>query len=159
MKSKSTEAFRRSLIRDHGHKYRRAWGLHPGQCFYCADPATVLDHVPPLAWADALESMRRRSSIPYALVPACCDCNTTLGDRALLSMCERAAHIERRLAKTYEKRFSLWSEDETREMSPMFQTMIKARRSLLAGMLQRIRHLERCAIHGDEWLSDALETL
>lgn len=149
MSNMSAKLYRRLLIKTHGHKYKRIIGKGLGVCFYCNDTATDLDHVPSLGYADALDVMRRQVKIRYVLLPACRQCNNRLNNRPIFTASERADMLERKLSDDYERRFALWSEDEIQPMGRDFQRMIRARKASLTFMLDRIRALQQCAIHGD----------
>ena len=156
-KLSAARRYRLALVLLHGAKYRRVMGRTPGACLYCGAPATSFDHVPSPGYADALADMRRQGRQLFALVPACTQCNGRLSDSPIFTIGERASYLERKLSNEYEKRFSLWSDDEASEMSYHFQVMIRARRDALSEMLNRIRALQLCAIHGDEWVSSELD--
>jgi hypothetical protein len=135
----------------YGKHYSRVTTPALHGCFYCGEPATTIDHCPPVSGADLFIDRYGKPSIPFYLLPCCSECNSTLGDQVIPTPATRAAHLERKLNKNYEKRFALWSDDELGEMSPMFRKVIKAKREALRSMITRIKHLELVSIRGDEF--------
>jgi hypothetical protein len=148
-KNLSARLYRRLLVKEHSHKYKKIVGKGADVCFYCNDTATDLDHVPSLGYADALDVMRREVKIRYVLLRSCRQCNNRLNNRPIFTVSERAQWLEVKLSAEYERRFALWSEDEIHCMGKDFQRMIRARKDQLTFMLERIRALQQCSISGD----------
>jgi hypothetical protein len=112
-------------------------------CPYCGDHATIFDHVPSLRTVDEFTpETLRKLNVPLLLIRACRDCNSILGDKPVITMLERTEYIEHKLQTRYEKKSNLWSESDIEEMSPMFQTTIRARQLLLKDLLARIRYAQ-----------------
>jgi len=47
--------------------------------------------------------------------------------------------MRKKLEREYDRKMSLWSKEEEDEMSPMFQSMIRARREILNHLAARSR--------------------
>ena len=142
----SSKKARLLQLRTYGHLYERA-DAPRSVCLYCGDVASTLDHCPPLASAHLWEKSTR-SRPKFLLVPACCECNSLLGDRHLVSLDERVNFVFKRLSTKYERNFVLWPEPDIEEMSPMFQKTIRAKKRSLGLLLTRVRHAELCALNG-----------
>lgn len=141
MSIRSTE--RLKLVKAYGGLYRRHFACDASVCFYCGATRDCLDHRPPLATLDTFSVAELRSArIPLVLVPSCQECNARLGAKPLLTVREAADHLLRFYDALYEKKFNLWQEDEIKEMSPMFQAMIKARQLALSDLNRKVRHLQ-----------------
>lgn len=143
MSQKAKRVARSALLSQYGSLYSR-W--HPdegaGCCVYCGETATCLDHCPPLSSADLVVSDRRareKYDIHFRLFQSCTDCNTLLGDKPFFNLLERAEYVARKLEKEYEKKFTLWSAEEEKPMSPMFKRIIQSRRSALSELSRRAR--------------------
>lgn len=109
-------------------------------CFYCAEPAGTRDHCPPLTWYETrtMENWKR-DGVEMVTLPACLDCNRTLGERALFTPLLRVQYVVKKLEQKYERKSTLWPEDEIAEMSPEFQRTIRARVGQLRVLLDRLR--------------------
>jgi hypothetical protein len=130
---------RKKLLSLYGHLYERHYEVDPNVCFYCGDTREVLDHRPPLAVLDDIGSERMRSlEIPFVLIPCCTGCNSCLGSKAFLTAQEATSHMVKKLEKDYDARMSLWTDAEIREMSPMFKTIIRAKREMLKRLHSRL---------------------
>lgn len=127
----------------HGSKYKlMAYERMPNGygCFYCGEPASGRDHCPPLVWADQFtRAQQRRDEVKFLLVPSCSHCNSILGSRALFTPLERVEYVAKRLEDMYERQAHLWSEDEIKGMSPMFQKSIRGRKRQLDALRDRVR--------------------
>ena len=84
-------------------------------CYYCGDPASTIDHVPPLDFVDAYGSDHCvRYDIDMVKVPSCSECNRHLGNRPLLTLRDRAEFIYDDISRTYKRIIELpdWTADE-----------------------------------------------
>jgi hypothetical protein len=115
-----------------------------GACFYCGDIGGEIDHCPPISWVESRTLTGwREAKIPLVKVSCCGSCNRTLGDKPFFTVYERLRFLVRVLEAEYERRASLWAEEEIKEMSPMFQRMIYAKKAQLIGLHARVRSLQQ----------------
>jgi hypothetical protein len=144
---------RQRLLATYGKFYsKHFFEKHPEEryagCYYCGELCDNKDHVPPLNW---IESQRVAEWIKRGyellLVKSCASCNSLLGDKPLFTLADRAQHVAEELEKKYERDSALWSNEEIKEMSPLFQRMIRARKEAVQGLLRRIRHSQWRAIN------------
>ena len=94
-------------------------------CTYCgAYDGNHRDHVIPVSYT----SIKRNYSVGQ-IVPSCCECNSTLGDRMYVTVPERAAFLFNVYSVKYRTLLDMptWTEDELSEMSINFQKQIKRR--------------------------------
>lgn len=143
MRQKAASKDRQYLLQAYGDRYLQALFPHDGDCFYCGTFRQCTDHCPPLSWAYRWEPEK---GPPHLLVPSCTNCNSRLAARPLFYLKDRLQFLERTLSAEYDRRFSLWSEKETAEMSPMFQKLIRGRRAQLDELHQRIVFLQKQAL-------------
>lgn len=136
-----------------GGRYASVRTSPAGECFYCGERATGLDHCPPLAFTEGLGPAW--ALVRHYLLPTCGDCGRRLSaTRVLETPSQRAGYLATRVGELFERRCNLWSDDEIQEMSPDFQRTIRARQVALMGLGKRVRRLERCALAGDEWADE-----
>lgn len=120
-----------------GNQYHwRILGQRGDPCTYCGIPADTMDHVPPVSRA-----IEVKDEETFALVPACAECNSSLGDRLILALSERRAYIRDRLRKRYAKLLNRprWDDDELAELSPELADEIRRGEWLQAWVRARVR--------------------
>jgi hypothetical protein len=129
--------------------YNRLYEMHysesssKGCCFYCGEPASTIDHCPPLTWIEAMTVNEwLKAKIPLVKIHSCSDCNKVLGTKPIFTLYERAAYLEKDFLNKYEKQSTLWSNDEIKEMSYMFQLQIKGKIEKAKILLVRARNLQ-----------------
>lgn len=79
-------------------------------CIYCGQPRTCYDHFPP-----------RHTGVRRGfLLPACTECNSTLGGRSGLDLGERFDFVKRRLRDKNKRLLDTpqWSDEELDELGP-----------------------------------------
>jgi len=105
--------------------YKRFPGAEQGTCFYCGMPADTVDHVPPVSLVDSLVGLERL--LPRWVVPACHECNSTLGDEPLFKLSERAAFLIEKYEKLYHNYLSCgdFSDDELSELGPILRSQVE----------------------------------
>lgn len=141
---------RLSLQRTYGKWYKRHLEAGGSTCFYCGEQRICLDHRPPLETVDTLGVERLREvEVPLCLIPCCNDCNGRLGARPLLTALDAVKFLREALENLYEKRASLWSRDELKEMSPMFRALIKKRLEATEILLCRVQFLQKRELDTD----------
>lgn len=109
-------------------------------CVYCGELADTVDHVPPVQISNNLDL-----EMTHMLVPACRECNSTLTDKFLLHLDERAEHLLHRYKKKYKKHDSVvaWDEEEIEELSGSLQTYIRGCQLEYQRFRERISHLRQ----------------
>jgi hypothetical protein len=104
-------------IRFDAPKYTRKYVIGDRyECVYCGEMADTLEHCPPLILVSNEISEEDRENL--LLVPACRECNTSLGDRYLLTLQDRAEWLVSFYKRKYKKfnRTVAWEEDEIDEL-------------------------------------------
>lgn len=106
----------------------REVGARGDACTYCGQISDTYDHIPPICMAGRGASCGVEDAGPFIKVPACLECNSTLGSSGLLSIEKRRAYIKGRLRKKYKHflRIPNWDEDELGELSPEFARDVRA---------------------------------
>lgn len=127
----------------HNHKYTRHYLTEGYYCFYCGDPAECLDHVPPVSLiGDLKPEYRRLHGIPAALVPACLECNSALGDRRLLTVVDRLLYLESFYDAKFKKQQAMWTEDEIQELGYVLQNVVRSKQEKLQRYIHKIRGIQ-----------------
>ena len=115
------------------------------ECAYCGWSGGDRDHVPALSmyWIGG----RKRAPFRGRWVPACKECNTSLGNSYLLTIQDRADHLIDIYEKKYRKLLNqpVWGEEELEKMAPGMQAFIQAKTAKRQIILDRLAHLG--AIH------------
>ena len=131
------------LIRTYGHLYFRHLDAGADNCFYCGEMRECLDHRPPITIFNSWSVKDlRKLKIPFVLLPCCHACNRALAARPLLTAIEALVHLKNRYELEYEKRATLWQSNEIKQMSPMFQQMIRRKSAVAKQLLVRVRFLQ-----------------
>lgn len=93
---------RQALSNLYGRKYFDRFTIINGRriavCYYCNEPATEHDHVPPIAYIGKeilLGNYEIINQIELLLIPACRECNRRLSAKPLLTPEERREYIEK----------------------------------------------------------------
>ena len=134
---------REILMKLHGHKYKRHFTSEGYYCFYCADPADTLDHVPPLSAMDILDKKKRQKErIPAALVPCCRECNGALGARQLWTVFDRLLYLESYYDAFFKKQCMMWTEEEINELGPSLRESVRHRQDKLERYRDKIRAIQ-----------------
>jgi uncharacterized protein Usg len=138
-----TKKARQHLMKIHGHKYKRHFLTEGYYCFYCADPADTLDHVPPLSSMEILnKEKRKKDKIPATLVPCCKECNSSLGDRQLWTVFDRLLYLETYYDAFFKKQKAMWTEEEIAELGPSLRESVRHRQEKLERYLHKIRAIQ-----------------
>ena len=85
-------------------------GADASTCFYCGQPATCMDHFPPVSqYVHGSDSW---------LVPSCSECNSLAGDSIQYTLEQRRAYVREKLSKRYRKLLNMpeWSDEELNEL-------------------------------------------
>jgi len=88
-------------------------------CFYCGEPATTMDHQPPISRVDDYRAIGLRREV-YVKVNCCKECNSLLGDHLTDTLIERELLAKRSLEKRYLNlvRQPEWTNKEIRRLAP-----------------------------------------
>lgn len=134
---------REILMKLHGHKYKRHFTQEGYYCFYCADPADTLDHVPPLSEMDILTpEKRKKEKIPAALVPCCAECNQALDARRLWTVFDRLMYLESHYDAYFKRQSMMWTEEEINELGPSLRESVRHRQDKLGRYRDKIRAIQ-----------------
>ena len=130
-------------MKTHGHKYKRHFLSEGYYCFYCGDPASTLDHVPPLNEMDHLPyEKRKRDKIPASLLPCCLECNQALGSRRLVYVEERLLFLESYYDAKLKKKSAQWTDDEINELGYSLKEYVKHEQEKLRRYVDKIRNIQ-----------------
>ena len=126
----------------YGHLYKQVqttWG----DCIYCGQHATQVDHVPAL---DTVESYGERHFIGYRFVtvPCCPECNSALGSKPLATVKLRAAVLLGHYADKYSKLLlnPVWKE-ELYDLEGRLREYVQTAQDHKLLVERRIEYLER----------------
>lgn len=138
---------RTRLLRTFGKFYDLHYYDRPpeigGDCYYCGEFASDLDHVPPISLIEdhPIAEWKKRG-YDILKVKCCKHCNSKLGNKSLLTLESRLNYLERALNNEYDKLVNLWSKDELNEMSEQFIKNIIAKQQNKFMLLERIRNIQ-----------------
>ena len=109
------------------------------KCSYCGDYADTRDHVLPVS-----KYRTSRKGISFKdTIPACRECNSTLGNKAIYLISSRADY----LSKVYIKKYShilhqpQWSEEELNTLTGRLKESVSAASDYKKEMENRLIHL------------------
>jgi hypothetical protein len=104
-------------------KLYRYWtspmNIDGNRCEYCGTPATSLDHVTPLAFAENLRSESDASGYEFLVVPSCIECNGLASDILFPSFKEKKEYLAGAIWRRYKKLMQMptWTEKELSALS------------------------------------------
>lgn len=106
-----------------------------GDCVYCGETATTRDHLIPRNFSGESE----RAIVP--VVPACVECNSTLGARYMPDVQERRDWLHARYKAKYRRhmRKVMWGPSDMKQFGPQVRTVIAR------GMAEHERIVRRLA--------------
>lgn len=108
-------------------------------CVYCGETRGLQrDHVIPTCYL----RQKRRYEGDW-LVPACGECNRTLGSELIFNVPDRALWVLTAYEKKYSKliRSVQWHEDDIKELGHSLQTLIRDTAKERASVVRRMEHL------------------
>jgi len=141
---------RNFLLKNYDHWYERHYSSRPG-CFYCGDLASTIDHCPPISFCEIKnKNWFEEKKLKFYKVVCCSSCNTKLGDRSLLTLHERTLFILSKLENATNKLVH-WSDDEIKEMSPMFTKIIEAKKEQNKILFARLRFCQELIFMPNEF--------
>jgi len=114
---------------------------NPFTCFYCGEPASTIDHVPPISRVDDYRAFKLRHEF-YLKVPCCKECNSTLQDSLQMHIIDRTIKAHELLERRYKKHLKCkaW----TKEALEYAQFTGKLRKYILASEELRKHTTSRC---------------
>lgn len=134
---------RKLLLSIYGQKYRRHREVDRHECFYCAEPANQLDHVPPLSWIENYnDKERKKMNIPARLIPCCGDCNRALSSKKLPTVFERLEYLESYYEKKFMSKSSLWTDAEIKQLGRGLKEAVKANKKKFELYKHQIRRIQ-----------------
>ena len=103
--------------------FRRQKIAYPvGVCVYCGMPGHTKDHLLPVTMTG--QAVRKF----VAIVPACLECNSAIGDRCGHRISERREEAHRHLRKKYRKHLEAgrrWSKGDLAELGPNLRSLVE----------------------------------
>lgn len=114
-------------------------------CVYCGNVAQTKDHIPPLAWMEALGPSyfdERRLLIVW--VPSCKECNTALRDNKLFSIKERTGYLIDYYMKRYNRLATVpvWTQEQINELRGRLKQAVEHFTIYQIGIDRRLKILE-----------------
>lgn len=109
-------------------------------CSYCGSIYEIQrDHVIPNSFL-----RERRKFRGDWIIPACGECNNTLGDELIFNVPDRASYLLARYEKKYKKviNFPEWSDEELEDISNRMKLSILASLEYKAEIRTRLEHLK-----------------
>ena len=116
-------------------------------CYYCGDSADTLDHTIPVSFYSTIPTrsgIKSKYSDPVPVVDCCLECNTTLHNKLVTDVRDRADLIQERYAKKYKKVLSLprWNEEDIDELGKSLRSVIVRDQILQTSLKERLDYLE-----------------
>lgn len=112
-------------------------------CFYCGDNTAITrDHIIPVSMSSETRSYNEKD-----VVPCCRECNSLLGNKALLTVEDRAMYLAERLTTRYASTLRAfgYGEDEINTFGPMLKSMVRANVNMKSYIVSRIDHCHKIA--------------
>ena len=130
-------------------------------CVYCGELSDALDHVPPVSINgiqlnhDFDEEEKEKNK--FLLVPCCKECNTSLGNRYLLTIEDRAGYLLSKYKRKY-KKFNAhvtWVEEDIDELDHFMKKYISGWMHEQSRIRDRIENLKlRIALKDSDMTSN-----
>ena len=115
------------------------------ECAYCGWSGDTRDHVPALSmyWLAGANRRQKASFKRNKWIPACKECNTSLGNSYLLTIQDRANHLIDRYEEKYRKLLNqpVWGEEELERMGPSMKQFIQSKAVERQILMDRLAHL------------------
>ena len=146
----TVKKYRQHLHNIYKDRYVRHFLDEGYYCFYCGDPATGLDHMPPLFYMDSLSlGYIKKNKISCALLPCCTECNLKGGNKMHLTVMDRLLFLESTYEKHFKKMKSLWSADEIDELGPSLRSFVIAKQEKINRYIDKIRNIQKRMTRSD----------
>lgn len=128
------------LNRGHKAVYKIPVGAVAGICIYCGALAETKDHVPPLS---AVSSLGADYFEELLVVPACNECNSTLGDKWLCEIEDRREFLLNNYKEKYKKilKSPSWSDEELASVGESLRSAIKGQEYFRRHLAERLDRL------------------
>jgi hypothetical protein len=116
-------------------------------CVYCGEVATSRDHLIPRAFSGESE----RAIVP--VVPACLECNSTLGARYMPDVIERREYLHARYRVKYRKymRRVMWGPSDMQQFGPQMRTVISKGMAEHERLMRRLSWPSSPTYDADAW--------
>ena len=112
------------------------------KCIYCGVPANALDHIIPVSYTDV--SRRAAKYNRENTVPSCNECNSTLSNKWLPTISERAAFLIEHYNIKYKKFLNplkIWEDWEIEELSGNMKKLVISNKNKTILIQERLEHL------------------
>ena len=114
-------------------------------CVYCGNQADSKDHIPPLAWIEALgPSHFDKLGLLIVWVPSCKECNIALRDNKLFTIRERTGWLIDHYTRKYDKyaHVPVWTQEQLNELRGKLKAAVAHFASYQLGIDRRLNILE-----------------
>ncbi len=106
------------------------------RCVYCGVQADSVDHVPPVLLKREVDKADR------FCVPACQECNSTLGSKRLFTLLDRQVYIQLQYRRKYKTLLTMrdWTSAELSELGYTLRTYVELQLEKKAWVLSRLSY-------------------
>lgn len=117
-------------------------------CYYCGSTDDLtLDHTVPVSFYSprpTRKEMKSKYTDPVPVVDCCTECNSTLHNKLVIDVRDRADLIQKRYVKKYKKVLSLprWDEEDIDELGKNLRSVIVRDQILQTNLKERLDYLE-----------------
>ena len=138
-RNRTAKQRRQQILEIHGWAYTLK-GQVGDPCTYCGECSDTMDHIPPVHYLARVRDLEAEVE-NCRMVPACKDCNSTLGGLLILNVADRRKHVKTRIRDRFKKflRMPEWDEDDLRGMSEALVREIAAYLVVKAQAERRLR--------------------
>jgi hypothetical protein len=119
--------------------YKQDKSIKDTSCLYCGSYGESKDHIPAVSIAEDYPDIER------IVVRSCTECNSTLCNRTLLTIKDRAEFLHKKYNKKYQKIMSLpeWTRDEIDDLYGMLKRKIILAVKRKKNSIRRLANIER----------------
>ena len=117
-------------------------------CYYCGSTDDLtLDHTVPVSFYSprpTRKGMKSKYTDPVPVVDCCTECNSTLHNKLVIDVRDRADLIQKRYVKKYKKVLSLprWDEEDIDELGKNLRSVVVRDQILQTNLKERLDYLE-----------------
>jgi hypothetical protein len=117
-------------------------------CYYCGSTDDLtLDHTVPVSFYSprpTRKGMKSKYTDPVPVVDCCTECNSTLHNKLVIDVRDRAELIQKRYVKKYRKVLNLprWDEEDIDELGKNLRSVIVRDQILQTNLKERLDYLE-----------------
>lgn len=125
--------------------------VHPdypaGVCVYCGETGNTVDHLLPRGFTGEADRLR----VP--VVPACGECNSTLGDVYMPDVMERREYVQDKYRVKYKKykKVVYWGESDLKEFGPQLRTVLRKQMAEHTRLISRLSWPKNPTYDADAW--------